>query len=250
MKLYSLLFFCLISANTLATEIIKVGIYEFPPYVFLAEKTSGITIQMISAMNKFQSEYEFVTVPTTARRRYRDFVNNKFDMMIFESKHWGWDIYPVISSKAFVTGAEVYVTQAKEGRDQQFFSDLKNKVMIGVLGYHYKFAEFNAEQDYLKKNFNLIQSESQKQSLDLILNDRGEIAVISKEYLNYHLANSPDDKENLLISDKYDQVYQHTVLLREKSKISVDFINKLLERMKQKGILKPLWKQYHLKALH
>lgn len=255
LRLYRLLLSVLLStsayiAEVVSAEIVNVGVYNFPPYVFIAEQTTGLSVQMIAAMNKFQNKYEFVAVPTTARRRYIDFENKKFDMMIFESKNWGWGKYPITISQAFVTGAEVYVTQAKPGRGQNFFSDFKNKAMIGVLGYHYQFAGFNAEQDYLKKNFNLIQTNSQKQSLELIFNNRGEIAVVSKEYLNYHFTHSPEDKAKLLISDKVDQVYQHAILIRKNNNLSINYINKLLSAMKQKGTLTQLWEGYDLDEIH
>lgn len=250
MKLYAVLVSCLLSTSVFAADVIKVGIYDFPPYAFITDKKTGITIEMITALNKFQDKYEFVAVPTTARRRYRDFEQNKFDMMIFESKNWGWQKYPVAVSQVFISGIEVYVTQAKNGRGQDFFSDLKNKAMVGVLGYHYQFAGFHAEQDYLEKNFNLLLTNSQKTSLELILNDRGEIAVLSNAYLNYHFSNFPADKTKLLISNKHDQVYRHTILLRKNQKLSVKYINKLLEQMNKNGTLKPLWEKYGLKAKH
>lgn len=250
MRLFTLFYSFLLSTSALAAEVVKVGIYDFPPYVFIADKTTGLTVQMIAAMNDFQKKYQFVAVPTTARRRYQDFEKNKFDMIIFESKDWGWQQYPVVASKAFITGSEVYVTQAKAGRGQQFFSDFKNKAMVGVFGYHYQFADFQSEPNYLENNFNFVHTNSQKQSLELILNDRGDIAVLSKEYLNYHFAHSPDDKTKLLLSDKFDQIYQHTILLRENSGLSIGYINNLLHQMKEKGVLKPLWEEYSLELKH
>lgn len=248
MKLCTLIISSVLSVSALAAEIVKVGVYDFPPYAFITDKTNGVTVQMIAAMNQFQQEYEFVTIPTTARRRYSDFDKNKFDMMIFENKNWGWRDYPVTASQAFSTGAEVYVTLAKPDRGQDYFSDFKNKAMIGVLGYHYQFTGFNADQHYLENNFNIIQTSSQKQSLELILNNRGEIAILSKEYLKHHFNHSPSDKTKLLISEKFDQIYQHSILVRNKHKLSVKYINDLLRKMKQKGILTPLWKQYGLEA--
>jgi polar amino acid transport system substrate-binding protein len=248
MRLYLLFISLLFSASTLAIDVVKVGIYDFPPYAFISDNTTGITIQMIAAMNKFQNRYEFVAIPTTAKRRYRDFDHKKFDMMIFESTKWGWQNYPLAVSHAFVTGAEVYVTQAKLARGQDFFSDVQNKAMIGVLGYHYQFADFQSEQDYLKNNFNLIQTDSQKKVLELILNDRGEIGILPKEYLRYHFSNYPADEAKLLISYKLDQVYQHTILVRKDHKLSINYINKLLSQMKKKGVLTPLWEKYGLEA--
>ncbi|MFT7008278.1 MAG: polar amino acid transport system substrate-binding protein [Colwellia sp.] len=248
MRLYSLFISFLFSASTLAIDVVKVGIYDFPPYAFIGDKTTGITVQMIAAMNKFQNKYEFVAVPTTAKRRYRDFDHKKFDMMIFESTKWGWQNYPLAVSNAFVTGADVYVTQAKLSRGQDFFSDVKNKAIVGVLGYHYQFANFPDRQDYLKKNFKLLQTNNQKKVLELILNDRAEIGILPKEYLRYHFSNSPADEAKLLISDKFDQIYQHTILVRKDHKISINYINKLLSQMKKNGILKPLWGKYGLEA--
>jgi len=250
MRFQALIFGCLLSAGSLAAEIVKVGVYDFPPYVFIADKTTGIAVQTLAAMNKSQDKYEFVAVPTTARRRYLDFENNEFDMLIFESKEWGWQNYQVEASKVFVTGAEVYVTQAKPGRGQEFFTDFKNRAMIGVLGYHYRFADFKTDPEYLAKHFNLVQTNGQKNSLELILKGRGDIAVLTKEYLNYHFLTSPKDASKLLISDKFDQVYRHTILVRKNHKLSVQYINKLLDLMNQKGSLNPLWERYGLEVKH
>jgi len=248
MKLCALLFSYLFATSAIATEIIRVGIYDFPPYVFIAEESSGITIEMIAAINKFQNQYKFVAVPTTSRRRYRDFEQNKFDIMFFESKNWGWGPYPVVASNVFAMGSEVYVTQAKKSRNQDFFSDFKNKAMIGVLGYHYQFANFNTKQEYLKKNFNLLLTDSQKKSLALILNNRGQIAVLSNAYLNYHFSRTPGDRAKLLISNKYAQIYQHTILIRKNDKISLQYINNLLAQMKKNDTLQPLWQKYGLEV--
>ena len=246
MKLYYLLVLCLLATNVTASQIVKVGLYDFPPYAFVAEKSSSITMQMIDVMNKFQSDYEFVGVPTTSKRRYLDFQNKKFDMIMFESKKWGWQDYPVVASIAFATGFEVYTTLAKPERDQRFFSDFKNKVMIGVLGYHYQFADFSTDAEFLSKNFKLIQTDGQKKSLELILNDRGDIAVLSREYLNYHFMHFPKDEAKLLISEKFDQIYRHTILVRENSHISIDYINQLLGQMNHQGILAALLGKYGL----
>ncbi|GAA6170425.1 ABC transporter substrate-binding protein [Colwellia sp. KU-HH00111] len=248
MKLYALIISSLLSVSIFAADIIKVGVYDFPPYAYIEENTTGITVQMIAAMNKFQNKYQFVAVPTTARRRYLDFENNKFDMLIFENKKWGWEKYPVTASKTFVTGSEVYVAKAKAGRGQEFFSDFKNKAMIGVFGYHYKFSGFSNDQDYLKKKYKLLQTTSQKKSLELILNGRGDIAVLSKEYLNYHFLHSPADEGKLVVSDIYDQIYQHSILVRKNHKLSVKHINQLLDQMQKSQILQPLWEKYGLRA--
>ncbi len=240
-------FLLLLSFGVHAGEVIKVGVYEFPPYVFVGEKATGITVDMIGLMNKFQKDYQFEVVTTTPQRRYKDFDNKKFDMLLFESKGWGWLKYPVAGSLAFLKGAEHYVALKKPGRGQAFFGDFKNKKMIGMLGYHYGFARFHAEADYLKKNYNMTLTDNQQTNLDLILNKRGDIAVMSKAYLNYYFKKHPKQQAKFLVSDKPDQIYRHTALVRKGLKsITVRDINKLLQAMKTKGVLTPLWKKHGL----
>lgn len=233
-------------ANKLDAQVVRVGLYDFTPYVFLDDEPSGIAIEMLNRMNQFQKRYQFVPVLTTSRRRYHDFSNKKFDMMMFEDKNWGWQSFLVNQSEPYVTDAEVYVTQATGNRGQSYFDSFDDKLMVGVLGYHYKFAEFNSDLGYLKKHFNFIPTQNQAQSLELILKKRGDIAVISKSYLNYHFRQFPDDKQKLLISDKHDQTYRHTILIRQGHIISLDFINQLLLKMKEENQLAPLWQRFGL----
>ncbi|QBG37286.1 transporter substrate-binding domain-containing protein [Litorilituus sediminis] len=250
MRAFLLCFSFVMSSCSWAAEEIRIGVYDFPPYVFMSDKVSGITIEMIAKMNQLQNDYEFVAVPTTSRRRYSDFKKNKFDVLMFESKKWGWEGYPVVASKPFVSGGELYVTKADKQKTQAYFNHFEQKVMVGVLGYHYQFANFSADLDYLDKHFNIIQTDSQKRSIELILNNRGDIAVLSKAYLNYHFSNSPEDKAKLLISDKFDQIYRHTILIRQPSKITIEYVNNLLEQMKRKASLDFLWQQYGLEVIH
>jgi polar amino acid transport system substrate-binding protein len=72
------------------------------------------------------------------------------------------------------------------------------------------------------------------------------MTVISMEYLNYHFTHYPDDKNKLLISDKFDQIYQHTMLVRRDNRLTVQYINTLIDNMKTKGALRLIWQSYGL----
>jgi len=247
MKRYVLLLSCLFSSYLWSAEVVKVGIYDFPPYVFMSDKPSGIALALITEMNKLQDQYRFEAVATTSRRRYHDFTEKKFDVLLFEDKKWGWQQYPISASQPYFTDAEVYVTQSKAGRGQEFFDDLTSKVIVGVLGYHYKFANFNSDLDYLTSHFNFIHTENQKSSLELMLNQRGDIAILAKSYIDYHLSKKPEDNGKLLISEKTDQIYRHTILVRDNHSLSVHYLNDLLKKMKQQKVLNKLWQGYGLK---
>ncbi|MFT4927850.1 MAG: polar amino acid transport system substrate-binding protein, partial [Phenylobacterium sp.] len=135
--------------------------------------------------------------------------------------------------------------QAKKNRTESYFSDFINKDMIGMLGYHYGFAGFNADVDYLNKNFKITLTDSHQSNIQMVLNGRGDIAVVSKAYLQYYFLHHPQDKSQLLVSQKNDQIYRHTVLLRKgKPHINIKDINRLLYRLKTKGVLQKLWTKH------
>ncbi|MCP4135449.1 MAG: transporter substrate-binding domain-containing protein [bacterium] len=243
------LFLCLFGVSPVfAGDIVTVGGYKFPPFVQKeGRNVSGITIDIIDAMNKFQKEYTFNFVFTSPKRRYLAFNNNKFNMIMFESKSWGWRKYPVKMSKVFLRGGEVYIALAEPGRGESFFSNFKNKTMIGILGYHYGFAGYNSDSKYLRKNFNMQLTTSNKGSILMVLGGRGDIAVVTRSFLSRYLSQNPGVRKKLLISKKMDQVYNHRILIRKGSKPGAGEMNKILKAMKKAGVLREIWKKYGIK---
>lgn len=83
-------------------------------------------------------------------------------------------------------------------------------------------------------------------SLHHLLVGRGDVAVITKSYLNRYLMKQPKDKSKLLVSDRMDQVYEHTAVVKKGSRPSAQDIDALLTAMEKAGVLKPLWANYGL----
>ncbi|MFZ3023787.1 MAG: amino acid ABC transporter substrate-binding protein, partial [Pseudomonas sp.] len=130
----------------LAAQLIKVGAYHFPPYVSKpeAEQAQGLLPDLLATLNAQQSEYQFVLVPTSVTRRFRDFQNARYDLIMFESPTWGWQNTPHETFDLQVQDAEVYVAKAAAGRGQEYFSQFSGKRLALYNGYHYGFAQFNA----------------------------------------------------------------------------------------------------------
>lgn len=75
------LIFCLFN-NLFSQQIIKVGGYVFPPFIEKeGEAFVGVTIDLLDTLNTYQDEYFFQFVPTSSKRRYVDFDNQKFDVL-------------------------------------------------------------------------------------------------------------------------------------------------------------------------
>ncbi len=228
------------------TVTVKVGGYAFPPFVELSDnkKPSGITLDLIKKMNTFQQKYRFEFVLTSPKRRYQSFENGMYDLIFFESMVWGWQGKNVAASKVFLQGGEVYITKKTPEKNQFYFNDFKGKSMAGILGYHYQFADFNSDRTFLESRYNMKLFNRHSAIFKPIITGRIDIAVVTLSYLKNYLKTHPEIKDQIMISKKYDQIYNHTVLVRQNANPSVHDINHLLDEMGQQGLLKALWERY------
>jgi polar amino acid transport system substrate-binding protein len=238
------IFFTLLS-NQLVSETIKVGGYIFPPFL---EKNSsgfhGITIDLIEEMNEIQDKYIFEFFETSSKRRYSHFENGNYDLIMFEDSNWGWQSINLYATGVFLSGGEVYIAKKETERDQSYFDDLTNKSITVILGYHYGFARFIADESYLRENFNIQFSRNHETNIIKVLEGRSDVSVVTKSFLNLFFNGNPTLKDQLLISDKLDQIYNHRILLSRNSTITIDEINDLLSVMDKAGILSRIWKKY------
>ena len=242
----------ILSSSVMAEERIKVivGMYPFAPFVETRidrnneQQPSGMTIDLISALNQTQKKYSFEVIQIPPKRRYQFYKDGHYDVIFYENKEWGWDGIDIDESNSYQKGGEVYVALNKPGRGQDYFDDFTGKRMMGILGFHYGFSGFNASEDYLTKHYYMHFSYNNLKNITLLLKERGDIAVITKAYLQRYLTSNPEHKSKLLISEKMDQEYQHAVLVRPDIQPSVDEINSMLETLYQSGTLTKLWKKY------
>jgi ABC-type amino acid transport substrate-binding protein len=221
---------------------VKVGGYPFPPFV---EAKSGVTFDLVEAMNTAQTKYVFEFVRTSANRRYRHMAEGRFDLMLFESIAWGWDPKVVDASNIFLSGdGEVFVALAAPGRGQQYFENMRALRLVGTLGYHYAFADFQADPEILQKNFRFTLVPDAKLALPIILNGSADVAIVTRSYLQGYLLAHPEDEPRLLVSNQMDQVYKHTVLVRKGARPSAEEINQILRKLETTGALKRIWTKY------
>jgi len=247
-------FIGLFSSLASSQTVIKVGGYEFPPFVNTKNKEGfyGATLDLIDVLNKIQNEFRFEFFLTSSKRRYLDFSEGRYDIIMFENVAWGWADQPVEASKVFMEGGEVYIAYKREGRDQSFFDGMENKRMVGILGYHYGFANFNADESFLSDHFDVLLSTDHLKNIRLILTNRpelAEIAVVTRSFLGEYLSEYPEHRKELLISEKFDQEYHHSVLVRKQGGISVEQVNQLLYRLESEGVIQRLRKRYGIESL-
>ena len=232
----------------LAAQLIKVGAYHFPPYVSKPESEApqGLLLDLLATLNAQQSDYQFVLVPTSVTRRFRDFQSARYDLIMFESPTWGWQNTPHETFDMQVQDAEVYVAKAAAGRGQEYFSQFSGKRLALYNGYHYGFAQFNADPEYLAKQFNAVLTYSHDSNLLMVLRERADLTVVTRSYLHRYLLRYPEQRTQMLVSDRVDQVYRHQALLRPNAPISVEGLRGLLRQLRDGGQLSALYRQYDL----
>ena len=239
----SLIFFLMASTAATAAQTVKVGASDFSPYIETVEG-SKVRVELIELMNAFQDKYHFELVLTGPMRRFVDFDRGLYDVSCFDNLAWGWGEREVEATQVYLSGGEVYVALAKPGRDQSFFADLTDKRMIGMRGYHYGFAKFNADPDFLERNFGMTLTYNNENTLRFLFLNRGDVAVVTEAFLPSYFMRNPQHKNKVLISQKRDQDYMHTCIVRRGTHPNASELDQLLKAMEQKGVLKPLWKKY------
>ncbi len=232
-----------LAQNLAEAKVVRVGGYPFLPFV--DPSSNGVTKDLIKALNGFQTRYQFQFVPTSANRRYTDLANSKFDLIFFENIQWGWDAKSVATTKVFLKGdGEVYVALAKPGRDQHFFDKVQDKHLLAVLGYHYAFANFEGDRNKLAAKYKISFCGDNEVSIKQLLSEKGDIAILTKSYLDSYILKNPTVKSRLLVSTKFDQHYEHTAIVKKGNTPSAEDIQLLLEKMEQAGELNKVWRQY------
>lgn len=230
---------------------VRVGGYHFPPYVIRPEQgaNDGLVVQLLAALNRAQEELVFTLVPTSATRRYRDFQQDRFDVIFFESPTWGWQDTAFESIDMFLEDEEIFVAARAPGRDQSYFSDLKGKRLALYQGYHYAFADFNSDQDYLASNYNALLTYSHDSNLQMITRDRVDIALVTRSFLAGFADRHPQHARQLLVSRRVDQIYRHHALVRPGAAVSATKLRRLLRQLHGNGELARIFEPSQVRVM-
>ncbi len=234
-----------------AAQLVRVGAAHFPPYTVRPEQgaDTGLLPQLVEALNALQTDYQFVLVPTSIPRRFRDFQQGRVDMAIFENPNWGWQDIPHTAVDMGLEDAEIFVAQREPGRDQGYFTDLAGKRLAVFSGYHYAFANFNPDPKYLVEHFNATLTYSHDSNLLMVARGRADIALVTRSYLSDFLARNADTAGQFLVSERIDQVYHHYALLRPKAPITGPDFAGLLKQLRDNGQLLKIFEPYRIDVM-
>ncbi|WP_413586263.1 hypothetical protein [Bdellovibrio sp. HCB274] len=219
---------------------VNVGAYGFAPYYDL-EKGRGIVNDVLKQLNEMQNDFVFQVIEVPSRRRYQSFTERKVDMYFFEDPKWSWKGIQHYSLPLKVDDAEVYIAHRKKAKDQNYFEKLTGKSIAGIVGYHYKFANFNTDETVLRSKFDIILVTHNLATVRMVLNDRVDIGVVPRSYIRQYLRDHPERYDDVLISEKVDHNYDLRLIANPKAAISKDKLAKLIENLVKKSAYKDLF---------
>ncbi|WP_455827098.1 substrate-binding periplasmic protein [Pseudomonas graminis] len=234
-----------------AAQWVRIGAAHFPPYTVRPEQgaDTGLLPQLIEALNAAQTDYQFVLVPTSIPRRFRDLEQGRIDMAIFENPDWGWQKIPHTSVDMGLEDAEIFVAQRQPGRGQDYFTDLGGKRLAVFSGYHYAFANFNPDPKYMAEHFNATLTYSHDSNLLMVVRGRADIALVTRSYLSDFMVRNADMAGQFLVSERIDQVYHHYALLRPKAPITGEAFSALLKRLRESGDMLKIFEPYRIDVM-
>jgi hypothetical protein len=175
-----------------AAQLVRVGAAHFPPYTVRPESgaDTGLLPQLVEALNALQA--------TISSSWYRPRFLGVSVISSRAGSTWRSSRTPTGAGRRFLTpdvdmgleDAEIFVAQREDGRQQNYFADLKGKRLALFSGYHYEFANFNADPKYLADTFNATLTYSHDSNLLMVLRGRADIALVTRSYLfDYLLRN-------------------------------------------------------------
>ncbi|KJH78307.1 amino acid ABC transporter substrate-binding protein [Pseudomonas sp. ES3-33] len=231
-----------------AAQLVRVGAAHFPPYTVRPEMgaDTGLLPQLVEALNVAQHDYQFVLVPTSIPRRFGDFKQGRVDMAIFENPDWGWKDIPHVTVDMGLEDAEIFVAQQLPDRQQDYFAELAGKRLALFSGYHYEFANFDADPKILAQRYNASLTYSHDSNLLMVLRGRADIALVTRSYLSDYLLRNAKVAAQLLVSQRVDQVYHHYAMLRPAAPISGEAFGKLLQGLRESGQMMKIFAPYQI----
>jgi ABC-type amino acid transport substrate-binding protein len=241
----------LLAGMLAAAEVVHVGGAHFPPYVVKSnlQESSGLLPQLLEALNREQSDYHFVMLPTAIVRRFSDLQRGRIDMAIFENPGWGWQDIDFEAVDMGLEDAELFVARDEELRGQDYFDQLQGKRLALYRGYHYGFADFNSDPEFLTKTFNANLGHSHDSNLLMVLRGRADIALVTRSNLYDFIKRNREQARQLLISERIDQIYRHHALIRPGAPLSAARFAELLEALRAKGELARIFSPYRIAVM-
>lgn len=244
--LLCLLVISLSGSPAYAKEIIRVGGYPFAPFVYRhGPAYDGVTLALIQALNQIQDEFELSFTPISSTRRLQGFDLHRFDLILFENPRWGWEGRDLEFIPLPFSDGDIMITLKSAEDTTALFQHPDKYSLIAVQGFHYGFANYQNDPDYLRQHYDILLVKDNESSLQALLRKRGKIALITYSYLMTRLSQQPELQRQITLAPSYDTRYALGALLRASHPhLHRTQLEKWLNQLEQDGSLARIWERY------
>ena len=230
------------AANTVNPVRVNVGAYEYGVVYFFEDgKPRGMVPKLIKLLNDIQADYHFHLVETSSRRRFQDLEEGKIDLVMFENPLWGWQDFDVNYSDKIITTEDLYIRRHDAPPRRKPFENIYLSSIICVLGFHYGFADFNADPEHLAELFDIHLAYNETEVLNGVVRGDAEIGIISTGFLARKFVEDPSLREKIEVGRDPDAIHDLVSVISPQSPISVTALNRLMEQLILEGDVHRIW---------
>ncbi len=217
------------------------------PVIINAEKQEGLAPEFIKILNESQNDYNFVLNSLPVKRLKKWVELGEFDLLFLMALQWLPE-----SARSSVKQTQFYVitknelyTLSENTKEQSYFDDLNALTKAGVLGYSYRFANFNNDTQFLAEEHQVSLTIDEFNVVKMLLLKRAEVGVLNSIAYQYFKNNNIFNMDLLYKSNIPDGTYDtHFLINPNRSNISEIQMDKLLNSPKIKPKIKSLLNAY------
>lgn len=212
-----------------------------PPLVINERAQLGLIYDVIKLLNESQSDFRFETKLVPPQRVLNYYRDINVHIVAYNDVLWGWKQRGGQASLNLTNGRDLFFSLKGEGVRTAL------KEIGAVRGFHYAFADFDAEKLASMDNVSLVSSE--ENVLRLVERERVEKGIVSETFLDWTAKVRPELYERLKIDeDDPDHSYNRQFVVFDFSPIDVMRLNQLLINLYEMGDLQRVYAWYGLEV--
>lgn len=229
---------------------VMVGVYEYSVvHFYLHDKETGFAHDLVRRLNEVQGDYHFVTVETSSRRRYNDLASGRIDMILLQNPDWNWRGRDVGFSTPIVWEYDILVAGRALVPGPSYFNNVLERSIAGVLGFHYKFADFRDDPKQLTRLLDISLLYNEPEVLEAVIRGDAEIGVVSAGFMSRKFSHVADLADRIAMGPRADNSYQLASVISRNAPITVERYNSYLNDLRAENAIAPVWSRWHRGAL-
>ncbi len=221
------------------------------PLIVNLQSQQGLAFEFVDILNESQTEFEFTMNALPTKRLIKAVQAGSFDALFLMAVDWlpKTSHSSLVKSQFSVTVENGFYALKEHAADQSYFDNLAGLTKAGVLGYSYKFADYNTDENYLRNVHRMTLTQSETHVIKMLLFKRADVGVVGNLASQYLQKTNGMDMSLLFKSSKPDQIFNTTFLVNQQSqKITANQFDKIINQIPIQEKLKAVFEKYGISS--